>query len=252
MGFAFGAHGIGITVNGRDALLGNVRAALAAGRGFAIATLNLDHLVKMQRSTEFADAYARHGFVVADGRPVVWLSKLSGHPVELAAGSDLVLPLARMSAELNVRVALVGSTNEVLDAAGQRLCSIAPGLDVGPRISPSRNFDPCGVEARNILADLAASGAGLCFLALGAPKQEQFAALGRELAPSVGFVSIGAGLDFIAGHQKRAPGWIRILALEWLWRAAGSPARMLPRYGRCFAILPGLTMLALRSRLRGG
>ncbi|MCB1330803.1 MAG: WecB/TagA/CpsF family glycosyltransferase, partial [Maritimibacter sp.] len=45
------------------------------------------------------------------------------------------------------------------------------------------------------------------------------AARGRKLAPSVGFASIGAGLDFFGGHQVRAPKLARQLKVEWLWRA---------------------------------
>jgi len=251
MSFVFGSHGIAITIEGRAALLDQVRSALRAGRGFAIATLNLDHLVKMRRSKDFAEAYAQHSFVVADGRPVVWLSHLSGNPIELAPGSDLVVPLTRLSAETGAKVALVGSTDEVLQSTGDALAEIAPGLTIGPKISPAFGFDPTGEEAQDILKELNDSGAQMCFLALGAPKQEQFAALGRKLAPRVGFVSVGAGLDFIAGSQTRAPAWVRAIAMEWLWRALCSPVRMVPRYARCFAILPGLTLRALYTRFSG-
>jgi UDP-N-acetyl-D-mannosaminuronic acid transferase (WecB/TagA/CpsF family) len=75
-----------------------------------------------------------------------------------------------------------------------------------------------------------------------------FAAKGRELAPSVGFASIGAGLDFIAGTQTRAPAWARKLALEWLWRALSSPRRLIPRYAACIAILPAQVVAAIRLR----
>ncbi|WP_197470813.1 WecB/TagA/CpsF family glycosyltransferase, partial [Sulfitobacter sp. HI0054] len=77
---------------------------------------------------------------------------------------------------------------------------------------------------------------------------EILAARGRDIAPGVGFASIGAGLDFLAGRQRRAPKWMRMLALEWLWRAMQSPQRLVPRYARCFAILPRLTLAAWRAR----
>jgi UDP-N-acetyl-D-mannosaminuronic acid transferase (WecB/TagA/CpsF family) len=64
----------------------------------------------------------------------------------------------------------------------------------------------------------------------------------------VGFASVGAGLDFIAGHQTRAPEWWRRFALEWLWRTVSSPRRLLPRYAACAAILPGQVLAALRLR----
>ena len=123
-----------------------------------------------------------------------------------------------------------------------------PGLEVACRIAPPFGFDPEGPGADAILRQVADSGARLCFIALGAPKQERFAARGRAVAPGVGFASIGAGLDFLSGTQVRAPLWVRRLALEWLWRLLGQPRRMLMRYLQCIGILPGHLVRALMQR----
>jgi exopolysaccharide biosynthesis WecB/TagA/CpsF family protein len=187
--------------------------------------------------------------VVADGHPVVWLSHLAGHPVKLAPGSELILPLCEVARQLDARVALVGTTVEALQRASARLQAAVPGLNICATIAPSQSFDPHGIEADAILGELSGSGTQLCFLALGAPKQELFAARSHEVAPQIGFVSVGAGLDFIAGHQRRAPRLVRGLALEWLWRTLENPRRMAPRYARCFLILPRLTALAIGTRL---
>ena len=111
-------------------------------------------------------------------------------------------------------------------------------------------FDPEGDLAVRILTEIARQGIGLCLIALGAPKQERFAALGRRIAPATGFASIGAGLDFLAGTQRRAPIWVRRLALEWLWRALSDPRRLFPRYAACAAVLPARITEALRQRQR--
>lgn len=251
MRFAVGEIPVDVNVSDSAALLDLVHDRLARGAGFAVATLNLDHLVKLAGDAAFSRAYAAHEFVVADGHPVVWMSRLAGQPVSVARGSELVEPLCALARDLGVGVALVGSTQNTLDLAGARLAKRFPGLDITARIPPSRGFDPDGAEADAILHQVTDSGARLCFLALGAPKQERLAARGRDLAPGVGFVSIGAGLDFIAGHQKRAPVWVRRLALEWLWRTAQDPRRMVPRYAACFRILPRLALNALAQRHQG-
>jgi len=232
----------------RAGLETELRRRFAAGEGFALATINLDHLVKMSGSKDFLQAYGGQDLVVADGRPIVWLSQLARRPVELMPGSDMVLPLCHWAAEAKVPVALVGSTQVALEDAAQALGQQVPGLDIAMRHAPSGVFDPLGPEADEILNQLDVKGIRLCFLALGAPKQEMLARRGRAMAPQVGFASVGAGLDFLGGHQRRAPRWIRALALEWLWRALSSPTRMLPRYARCFAILPGHVIRALRMR----
>jgi N-acetylglucosaminyldiphosphoundecaprenol N-acetyl-beta-D-mannosaminyltransferase len=234
----------------RASLLAEVGRRLAGGHGFALATINLDHLVKLRRDPAFAAAYAMHDLVVADGNPIVWLSRLSRRPVSLVPGSDLVMPLARAAAGVGVGVALVGSTGAALAAAREALEAQVPGLRVVARIAPPMGFDPDSPGAAEVLEGVRASGAGLVFLALGAPRQERLAARGRAALPGVGFASIGAGLDFLAGTQARAPAWVRAIAMEWLWRMLSNPRRLARRYAECALILPGEALRAMRRRAR--
>ena len=85
-------------------------------------------------------------------------------------------------------------------------------------------------------AEVAASGARLCFLALGAPKQELFAAFAANRTHSIGFACIGGGLDFLAGTQTRCPRILQQLNLEWAWRMVTHPRRLGLRYLRCGAL----------------
>lgn len=239
-----------MTVNIPDpaTLMAALDGKLRAHQGFALATINLDHIVKLHRLPDYHSAYAAHDMICADGNPIVWLSRLAGRPVQLVQGSDMVRPMLQVAARAGRTVAMVGSTDETLAASADRLMQDIPGLQVVMRHAPDMGFDPRGDEARRILADLAARDVGLCLVALGSPKQEHFAALGRELAPRVGFASIGAGLDFISGRQTRAPKWVRAIAMEWLWRAVSAPRRLGPRYVACAAILPGEAFKAWKLR----
>jgi len=248
MKFGHGCSAVEVNVASRAALFQAVRARFAQGRGFGLVTLNLDHLTKLPVDPAFAAAYRAQDLVVADGRPVIWLSRLAGHPLELLPGSDLVIPLGALAAQMQMPVALVGSSDAALAGARAALEKRVPGIDIVLTHAPAYGFDPTGEEAARICTRLEAAGTRLCFIALGAPKQEIFAAFARPRCPDVGFASIGAGLDFLSGHQMRAPKLMRALALEWLWRALQSPVRMVPRYARCFAILPGLIWAAWRQR----
>ena len=83
MKFTAGGETISITCPDRDALLAEVRARLGEGRGFTLATLNVDHLEKLRHDAGFRAAYGAHDLVVADGNPIVWLSQIAGRPVKL-------------------------------------------------------------------------------------------------------------------------------------------------------------------------
>jgi exopolysaccharide biosynthesis WecB/TagA/CpsF family protein len=246
----FSIKDVSIEVNlpSRRAFEAKVGDCLERGAGFALATLNLDHLVKLRTDPAFRRAYARQDFITADGNPVVWLTRVSGKPVDLLPGSDMLLPMLTLAAERNVPVAFVGSTEDALSGAADTIKQELPAVEIRLMVSPSFGFDPDGTEAAEILGRIVSSGVGLCLVALGAPKQERFAALGRQIAPHVGFASIGASLDFLAGNQRRAPRWVRRISMEWLWRAAHSPRRLAKRYALCFLILPGLMISAVSQR----
>lgn len=248
MKFTFADTVITITHPDAASVLAAVQQRLTAGKGFALATINLDHLVKLRANAAFRAAYALQDMVVADGNPVVWLSRLAGQPVSLVPGSDLVLPLVRVAARVGRSVVLFGSTAAALEGAAQTLREQVPGVKISQTIAPEFGFDPSGAAAETLLTRIGQDGPCLCLIALGAPKQEQFAALGRKIAPQVGFASIGAGVDFLSGHQHRAPEWARRFAVEWLWRMMQSPKRLLPRYLSCAAILPGQALSAMRQR----
>jgi exopolysaccharide biosynthesis WecB/TagA/CpsF family protein len=246
------ARAITVTVTSQAELLRDLDARLAGGAGFAVATLNLDHVVKLRRNAAFRTAYLEQSHVTADGNPIVWLLRLARQPAELVTGSDLVEPVAELAARRNAGIAMIGSSEGSLAKAAEAMVQRHPGLSVLAAISPPMGFDPEGPEADAAIERIGQSGARICFVALGAPKQEIFAARARRCLPSVGFLSVGAGLDFLSGTQHRAPWIVRRFAAEWLWRLLNDPRRLAGRYAACATSLPGLAALALRARADGG
>ena len=238
-----------VSVASQSALLADLGLRMASRQGYTVATLNLDHVVKLRSDAQFRQAYAAHSHVTADGNPIVWLSRLAGDRVELVPGSDLIDPVAALAESNGVPVALFGATEAALSGAREVLVARYPRLEVVLTLAPPMGFDPVGAAADAAIAEIRASGARLCFLALGAPKQEIFAARAAAALPEAGFLSIGAGLDFLAGRQRRAPRLMRALALQWLWRVGSNPLRLARRYVACAAILPRLTFAAARARI---
>jgi exopolysaccharide biosynthesis WecB/TagA/CpsF family protein len=239
---------VAVNMPSAEALIADLDRRLLAGEGFTVATINLDHLVKLGRDAAFREAYLATTHVVADGHPVVWLARLQGRPVGLVPGSELVEPLCALAARRRVPVALFGATDAALEGAARRLAAAHPGLEVVERIAPPFGFDPGGSEADALIRRLGESTARLVFVALGAPKQERFAMRAAAALPGRGFVSVGAGIDFIAGTQVRAPRWVQRLAAEWIWRMLHDPRRLAGRYAACIAALPGLAADSLRQR----
>ena len=243
---------VAVTVPTLNNLLVDLKRHFQEREGFCLATLNLDHVVKLRSDDAFRKAYAAHSHITADGNPIVWLCKLARRPVSLLSGADLIAPLAQLAGSMNVPVALLGSDEETLRTAAGKLEAQHEGLSVVACIAPPFGFDPESALAETYIAQLQEADVGLCFVALGAPKQEIFASHATEAASRIGFVSIGAGIDFIAGTQTRAPAFMRLIAAEWLWRLATNPKRFAGRYAACFLVLPSLLVSALKARRANG
>jgi exopolysaccharide biosynthesis WecB/TagA/CpsF family protein len=99
-----------------------------------------------------------------------------------------------------------------------------------------------GEDADAALARIAQSGTRICYVALGAPKQELFATRAITKGINVGFICIGASLDFLAGEQVRAPPTFPKAGLEWLWRLGTNPCRLATRCTQCAVLLAGHTL----------
>lgn len=236
--------GIAINTFSMPEAIDSIVSAAQDGDNFSVCTLNLDHVDKLNRQPEFRAAYRRARFITADGFPIVILGRLAGAPIERTTGADLVHPLCAEAGRKGLPVYLFGSNKLTLHRAARRLASRYPGLEIVGSHSPGLTFDPHSSEADAAIERIRASGARLCFVALGAPRQEIFAARCLDRLPSTGLLCIGAALDFIANTQNRAPRFTQKTGLEWAWRMMRDPRRLGPRYARCAAVIP---KLAIRS-----
>lgn len=238
-----------INIPDQPTAIQSILDAVTRGESFSVFTLNLDHLVKLRSSEGFRRAYRSATFVTADGAPVARFARRTDPSIVRTTGADLVLPLATACASAGVPVFLFGSTPQSLGRAGERLVDNTHGLlEICGTLSPSANFDPEGAEADDALDRIAASGAKICLVALGAPKQELFAARAQARDIKAGFVCIGAGLDFLAGEQVRAPRAFQRAGLEWLWRFGSNPRRLATRYAQCALLLARLTLFGSSGR----
>jgi exopolysaccharide biosynthesis WecB/TagA/CpsF family protein len=232
--------GIIINVPSLPEAVSSIVSAAQQSDNFSVCTLNLDHVVQLQQHANFRAAYRRARFVTADGFPIVVLSRLLGTRIERTTGADLVEPVCAEARKKGLSVFLLGSNDRTLQVTAHRLSERFKGLQIAGRLAPGPEFDPYSSEADAAIERIRDSGARLCFVALGAPRQELFAARCLDELNGTGVLCIGAALDFIAGTQSRAPSIARKTGLEWAWRMLREPGRLGPRYVKCMTVVPRL------------
>lgn len=215
----------------RAEALDRIAALIDAEQGGTVFTPNVDHVVLAESDARLRQAYAAAKLSLVDGTPVLWACRALGQAVpEKISGSDLVVPLAELCARRGFRLFLLGSTPAVLAESARRLTSQFPALAIVGTESPRVDMNAKADERRADWERVRAARPHLVLVALGSPKGELWAHEACAHLRPAAIVCVGAGLDFLAGHARRAPKWMSRAGIEWLYRLAHEPRRLSRRY----------------------
>ena len=197
-----------------------------------VCTGNLDHLVTLQQDAAFRAAYQEADLVLADGMPIVWISRLGRGTglKERVAGSDLFWELARVSHTSHLRLFFLGgspgSAQRAADAVQQRY----PHACVcGVYCPPFETFNT-KQEQERIRTIIRVARPDILLVGLGAPKQEKWILAHRERLGVPVSIGVGGSFEMAGGVIRRAPRWMQRTGLEWVHRLLQEPGRMWKRY----------------------
>lgn len=223
--------GVQIDCVTEDDVIGHILGSLAGGRGGWVVTPNVDVLRQAARDSSIRDLIADADLVIADGMPVVWISRIKGHPLPgRVPGSDLIWSLSEAAGQAGASVFLLGGNSGVAEKAAGVLRDAVPGLQVAGHHCPPMGFESSPPEVEAIFAALEETKPDIVYCGLGFPKQERLIAQLRHRFPATWFLGVGISLSFVCGDMRRAPTWMQERGLEWLHRLSCEPRRLFSRY----------------------
>jgi N-acetylglucosaminyldiphosphoundecaprenol N-acetyl-beta-D-mannosaminyltransferase len=158
--------------------------------------------------------------------------------------------LLQLAEQKGYRVFFLGGQEEVAAKALENIMAKHPNLQVAGVLSPP--FKPLlEMDHEGICQTIRESEADLLFVSFGCPKQEKWINMNyRKLGVPVS-MGVGATIDFLAGHMKRAPKWMHGLGLEWVYRLLQEPKRLFKRYFDDLLVF-GVEMVKQLLKLRKG
>ena len=170
--------------------------------------------------------------VLADGAPIVWMSRLAGAPLpERVPGSDLLQDLlaqAEQGGTLDPRkVAIIGGSEGAAANLAERFR--ASGWASQSWQAPASSLAD-RVYRNSLHQGLRDFGPDITLIGIGHPRQEELAGELIERGARGVFLCIGMAIDYSAGRARRAPVMTQKLGAEWLWRLAAEPRRLAHRY----------------------
>lgn len=196
-----------------------------------VVTPNVDHIVRLQYDDLFLKIYNNADLVFADGKPILWISRLYNRPIkEKISGSDLFPRICGLAANKGYSLFFLGGRKGVAKIAAENLKRKYDGLNICGIYSPTYGFEKSKEEINIIIDLINHAKPDILIVGLGSPKQEKF--IFENLAQmDVGIsLGLGASLDFEAGAIRRAPKWMSDMGLEWLFRITQDPGRLANRY----------------------
>jgi exopolysaccharide biosynthesis WecB/TagA/CpsF family protein len=205
-----------------------IAAAFGLSRYGFVVTPNVDHLIRYHEDPAFREHYRAAAYVLMDSRFAASLVRLlHGVTLPVCTGSDLTWRLFAQVARPEDRIVLIGASA----TQAERLRQLY-GLTDLHHHNPPMGFIRDGEAIEACLRFIeAASPFRFCFLAVGSPQQEALARALKQRGVARGLaLCVGASINFITGHEKRAPRWMQRLTLEWLYRLCQNPRRLAGRY----------------------
>jgi N-acetylglucosaminyldiphosphoundecaprenol N-acetyl-beta-D-mannosaminyltransferase len=190
------------------------------------------HSVMVAREdAEMSRALTEATITVPDGMPIVWAANLLGEDLpNRVYGPELMRRYCTRSVERGHRVWLYGGRDQgALVQLALSLRRKHRGIQIVGGYSPP--FRPLTDEEDDAIAEqVNQAKPDVLWVGIGVPKQEKWMVRMRDRLEVPVMCAVGAAFDFHAGRVSQAPAWMQERGLEWTYRIAQEPRRLLPRY----------------------
>jgi N-acetylglucosaminyldiphosphoundecaprenol N-acetyl-beta-D-mannosaminyltransferase len=184
-----------------------------------------------QADPEMLAAVSGSSLTVPDGMPLVWAANALGQNLpNRVYGPELMRRYSDRCAERGHRVWLYGGRDQgSLAQLALNMRRMHPGIQIVGGYSPP--FRPLTAsEEDGLVAQINRDRPDVLWCGVGVPKQEKWMARMRDRVDVPVMCAVGAAFDFHAGRISQAPSWMQERGLEWTYRIAQEPTRLLPRY----------------------
>jgi N-acetylglucosaminyldiphosphoundecaprenol N-acetyl-beta-D-mannosaminyltransferase len=193
--------------------------------------VNVDICMQARRDLELASILRSADLILVDGTPMMWAANLLGTPLpDRVSGSDFLTEFCKSAATKGHRLFLLGAAPGVAYKAKLTLEQANPGLQIVGTYSPPYGFECDSQENRRIINEVRRTSPDVLFVAFGAPKEQKWLNRVRSELNVPVSMGIGSSLDYLAGKLRRAPRWIQVIGLEWIFRLMQEPRRLWRRY----------------------
>lgn len=231
--------GVKIDALKKTEILQKIGSDLRLDKSIFIVTPYSESIVAAQSDLEFRNILNSADIALPDGIGILWAahylkygkmfrslfsiffnSKKIRDPIpEKISGSGFIWDLAKLAANSNCSVFLLGGFDDTPDIVARELKSKFPNIQIA-------GIYPGTPQEQRIVEKINTSAADFLFVAFGPVKQEKWI---YESLPNLRVklaIGLGGAFDYIARKRPSAPRFWASRGLEWLWRLLTQPWRL--------------------------
>jgi N-acetylglucosaminyldiphosphoundecaprenol N-acetyl-beta-D-mannosaminyltransferase len=245
---------LGVRINRGSASdhLRTIRGFLADGKQHTVFTPNPEMLVDASSDAYFRAVLNTSSLNICDGTGLVIASRGT---LRRVSGSDMAWDIAALAEGAGKSLYLLGTGDaHTVMMAREKLLHQFPKLRVAgahpgiPIRTAGERLQYDALLNNKMIQDVNCEKPDILFVAFGHGKQEKWLFENLPALPSVAVaMGVGGALDMIAGKTRRAPKFLRLLGLEWLWRLLLEPKRI-GRIWKATALFPLLLIFGGREK----
>jgi N-acetylglucosaminyldiphosphoundecaprenol N-acetyl-beta-D-mannosaminyltransferase len=220
--------GIGLNLLSVQESLNHIRTLFNSQKKTVFYFLNAHCFNIACKDIDYYQILREADYVFNDGIGIKLAAKLKKiHIPANLNGTDLIPKIIHLAHDLNHSIYLIGGKPGVSENAAFSLRIKHPGLLV---VGCTHGYHTEN-EWNAILKDIREKNPQLIIVGMGVPLQEKWInSHFQEFPGNSIIIAGGAILDFISGTIPRAPHWMQIIGMEWLFRLVMEPKRLWKRY----------------------
>ncbi|GIV16021.1 MAG: N-acetylmannosaminyltransferase [Armatimonadota bacterium] len=229
---AVSLFGVRVHAVSMDEAIQHILRFVREGTPRQVVTADSSMVVMAQHDDRLRHIINQADLVTPDSIGILWACRRRGIQMpERVSGVDIVVRLARVSAQTGLRLYLLGAQPGVAEEAAQRLQARYPGVRIA---GCQHGYFPAEAEPEIVRRIREVQPDVLC-VAMGIPRQEKWIDCYRHVLNVPVSIGVGGTFDVLSGRVRRAPLWMQRMGMEWLWRVGHNPRKiskvmLLPRF----------------------
>ncbi len=211
--------GINVSTLGEKDVLAKIKEYVNSASQHYLVTPNPEIILGANEDEELFYILNKADFAVPDGTGLKFAAWAMGKNIKRITGADLTQDILNIADEQNLKVGIVNwnrglsGKDDIKKYFNNAYSNLSVLIEDVDKQKATKLLISNLVAIREFLPDI-------LFVTMGCPYQEKFIYHNLANLPSVKLaIGVGGSFDFLTDKTSRAPKFLRILGLEWLWRS---------------------------------